>query len=511
MQLNPHRRFPSVSTQSAFEHRRYPASPASSAFDHQSRRSSVSNLHDLPTPSDLLSTDDPTSPGPASSSGIAPSETFKWSPLRRVSTRIYPPTAKGGVGFTPAGAAAASLMGVPTVMAVSGIIAVGTSKGWLMVFDFGQNLRCVCGTEAIGAPRTLDVAKGATADLFLSVSAAKDAGPVSAVAISQDHTFVAVGHALGSIHLYALTKPTQPARSVPPTTLPLILTGRKEGHLTGSRILHLGFIGARHTAIVSSDETGLAFYHSLGQVFMLASTDIIRMLGRYPDAPPHPSKTPSSSPAMPSSPALNGADPTTSKAKKPSTILDMAPLPLGPSPHSSDVHSLVALLTPTKLVVVGLKPTPRTWWRATPPKESLAEGEYSRNGVLAWYPSVSPSGGTPNPEVVGKGVREPGEDPVLAFAWGRTVRLVKVRREAAGELKKGEKEAVKILEMEFVEMLGWECEGIVLGLQWYSERVRFLSTCSPPSQLILKAGFCRSFSFLPHIPSTCTTSKLENG
>lgn len=140
----------SVSTQSAFDQRRPPGSIASSALDIHSRRSSVaSHLHELPTPSDLLSTT--SSQGPTSSTAHISSETFKWSPLRRISTRIYPPAALGGgTGFTPAGATQAALMGHPTVIAVSGVIAVGTSKGWLMVFDFGQNLRCVCGTEAIG-------------------------------------------------------------------------------------------------------------------------------------------------------------------------------------------------------------------------------------------------------------------------------------------------------------------------------------------------------------------------
>ena len=299
---------------------------------------------------------------------------------------------------------------------------------------------------------------------------AKDAGPVTAVAISQDHTFVAVGHALGSIHLYALAKPAQPARSVAPTTLALILTGRKEGHLAGSRILHLGFVGARHTAIVSSDDTGLAFYHSLGKVLMLASTDIIRMLGRYPDpASQYPTKplTPTSS--IPSSPANGTVD--AAKHKRPATILDMAPLPLGPSPHSTDSHSLVALLTPTKLVVVGLKPTPRTWWRATPPKDG--ESDYARNGVLAWFPSIAPSAETrvTNGTAAKGAAIESGEDPLLAFAWGRTVRLVKMRRESAIEPKTGEKEPVKVLELEFVEVEGWDADGLVLGLQWYSERV----------------------------------------
>lgn len=439
-------------------------SPATSGFDLGSRRSSTSNLFDLPPSSSDLLTPTPSSPA-ATEAGKAPSDTFKWSVLRRLSSRIYPPISKGGVGFTSASATQAGLLGVPTVMAVSGVVAVGTSKGWVMVFDFGQNLRCVCGTEAIGKRETESAEQRKLTPSFLI---AKEAGPVTAVAISQDHTFVAVGHALGAIHLYALLQPTKPARSVPPTSLQLVLTGRKEGHLAGSRILHLGFIGARHTAIVSSDDTGLAFYHSLGKVLMLASTDIIRMLGRYPD--PHSA---SQSPNTATSPALDGpvlnGETRAAKSKKPSTILDMAPLPLGPAHHSSDSHSLVALLTPTKLVIVGLKPTPRTWWRATPAKDGIETpggtgSEYSRNGVLSWWPSVAKDGAA---SVVSKdrekGAAEPGEDPMLAFAWGRRVRLVRLRKDA--------KSADKAVDVGFVEEEGWVCDHVVLGLRWYSSRV----------------------------------------
>lgn len=49
---------------------------------------------------------------------------------------------------------AQSALGQPTVMAVNGLVALGTDKGWVLVFDFAQNLRCVCGTEAIGASRS---------------------------------------------------------------------------------------------------------------------------------------------------------------------------------------------------------------------------------------------------------------------------------------------------------------------------------------------------------------------
>ena len=293
---------------------------------------------------------------------------------------------------------------------------------------------------------------------------------MTALAISQDHTFIAVGYALGSIHLYSLAKPNAPARSVLPTTLPLVLTGRKEGHLVGSRILHLGFVGARHTAIVSSDSTGLAFYHSLGKVLMLASTDIIRMLGRYPDPTTLPTATPATDMPTPLPAITNGDDSKlTSKSKRPSTILDMAPLPLGPSAHSSDDHSLVALLTPTKLVVVGLKPTPRTWWRATPSFEtdsSTTTPDDSRTGVLAWYPSF-PSESLPQSN--GSGAREKeGDDPSLIFSWGKRVRLVKVQRSTRVMEEKG-------IDVEFVESKGWICDAPVLAIQWYNARVSFVS------------------------------------
>ena len=286
---------------------------------------------------------------------------------------------------------------------------------------------------------------------------------MTALAISQDHTFIAVGHALGSIHLYSLAKPSTPSRSVLPTTLPLVLTGRKEGHLVGSRILHLGFVGARHTAIVSSDSTGLAFYHSLGKVLMLASTDIIRMLGRYPD----PTTLPSASDTPTPLPSISNGDESklTTKSKRPSTILDMAPLPLGPSPHSSDDHSLVALLTPTKLVVVGLKPTPRTWWRATPSLEtdsSASTSDEARTGVLAWYPSFPAES---SPQSNGSSEKnEAGDDPLLIFSWGKRVRLVRVQRSLRKTEEKGS-------DVEFVETKGWTCDSPVLAIQWYNAKV----------------------------------------
>jgi hypothetical protein len=45
---------------------------------------------------------------------------------------------------------ATSRWGSPTVIAVNGMVAVGMTSGFVVVVGFGQELRTVCGTEAIG-------------------------------------------------------------------------------------------------------------------------------------------------------------------------------------------------------------------------------------------------------------------------------------------------------------------------------------------------------------------------
>lgn len=83
-----------------------------------------------------------------------------------------------------------------------------------------------------------------------------------------------------------------------PVTLAAITSGRQEGHLSGSRIISISFVAGRHTAVVSADEHGLSFYHSLGKVLFVDASDTIRIFGNYhgEDAPEasisgHPNRT----------------------------------------------------------------------------------------------------------------------------------------------------------------------------------------------------------------------------
>ncbi|KAI0245579.1 hypothetical protein BJV78DRAFT_1107102, partial [Lactifluus subvellereus] len=183
---------------------------------------------------------------------------FRWTHLRALEPHLFARSsnkAQAVLGAPGAGA------GAPTVMAANGLICIGTEGGRVLVFDFKQTLMCICGDP----------------------TAETTVGAVTALALSHDHTFVAAGHATGHIQLFDLKKPHVPARSVPPTTLAAVASGRKEGHLRGSRIVSVGFVAGRHTAIVSADQTGLAFYHSLGKALFFEASDVLRILGKYPN------------------------------------------------------------------------------------------------------------------------------------------------------------------------------------------------------------------------------------
>ncbi|KAF8478275.1 Golgi CORVET complex core vacuolar protein 8-domain-containing protein [Gautieria morchelliformis] len=387
----------------------------------------------------------------------SPREVFRWAVLRDIGQQIYFPKASSILG---------SFHGLPTALSANGLICIGTDRGRVLVFDFKQQLKCVCGV-----------------DDALSV------GPVSALSLSRDHTFLAVGHASGYINLFDVSRPQTPARSVPPTSLAAVASGRKEGHIQGARILSICFVGTRHTAIVSADENGLAFYHSLGKVLFVEATDTLRILGKYPDlvgdmSPSHKvtQSAKGSQPSMNSGeeaiPA-NRARPRPWKPRKGSTILAMTSLPLGNSGHPTEGYNLVALLTSAKLVIVGLKPSPRTWFRRHRETANELSGSSKWRGCLAWFPSIEPNSDT------GEGVstsrhsngkasvkaQHLGTRPILAYSWDRTLCLLRVSetivRQTVQSTKNPEKTmVVEVGKVDLEEVARWSTDTDYLALQW---------------------------------------------
>jgi hypothetical protein len=68
-----------------------------------------------------------------------------------ISNFIYSPKASKALNATGAGD-----LGMPTVMAANGLICVGTEAGFICVFDFKENLKCICGIDAVGTVVCID-------------------------------------------------------------------------------------------------------------------------------------------------------------------------------------------------------------------------------------------------------------------------------------------------------------------------------------------------------------------
>lgn len=162
---------------------------------------------------------------------------------------------------------------------------------------------------------------------------------MTSIAISSDHTTIACGHSQGYIVIWDIRKPMQPIRTISPIPANQILpqqqvAPRKEGHIQGASILHVGFVGVKKSEIVSADDQGMAFYHMSYKMIMINAVDSTRILGRYQNLSLAPDNI------------------QQSKPRKPSTVFAMQPLPLGQVAHPAENFGLVALLTPYKVIII---------------------------------------------------------------------------------------------------------------------------------------------------------------
>ncbi|KAL0468960.1 Golgi CORVET complex core vacuolar protein 8 domain-containing protein [Neurospora intermedia] len=330
-------------------------------------------------------------------SSSPPWEVVRWTKLLKLD----------GLAFSESGR---RNFGSPTCLAVSALIVLGTSKGVILVFDFNQNLKMIIG------PGTKAVESGAVVSL----------------AISADHTTIAGGHANGNIFTWDTTRPSRPFLSIP--HLPQLQQRSTDGHVPNAAITHLGFLGTRHTALVSADDRGMAFSHlatrgtgSLGRTVKTA-----RILGRYPDAPPPVGKT-----------------------LKPSTVLAFQSLPLGNVEMATDSMGLTAMLTPYLLVIVSTTPVAQTQHKSARPKEMTAHS--AMTGCLAWFPAVRLK--VPDP-LTGSIVSK----VKLVYCWSNILTVLEVEEEPAENKDKPPT-------LRFRPRNRWKCEEPIVAVQWLSRSV----------------------------------------
>lgn len=149
-------------------------------------------------------------------------------------------------------------------------------------------------------------------------------------------------------------------------------------------------------------------------------------------------------------------------AKRATTLFAALPLPLGEGPHATDGFHISALLTPVKLVVVGMKPSAKTWFRKMRNDAGGPYGGYV--GCASWLRSG---------EVAAGDGRTPSSDPVLAYSWGTTLRFLRVRivTTPAPEPKPGDKRAEPTKTPEFIEGKKWEAPRAIHAMQWFDSDV----------------------------------------
>ncbi|KAJ5339890.1 hypothetical protein N7452_006618 [Penicillium brevicompactum] len=326
-----------------------------------------------------------------------PWDVVRWTKLRKISGQAFSEIGKRNFGR-------------PTCLAVSTSIVVGTSKGIILVFDYQQSLKTIIGTG----------------------TQAVECGAVTSLALSADHTTVAGGHDSGDIFTWEISRSAKPFLHIPPMPANQVETWTSDGHLSGSAVIHIGFLGTRRTALVSADTRGMAFSHlatrGMGAVGRTVKT--IRILGRYPQAI------------------------TETKRRKPSSVLAFSPLPLGNVEQSTDSLGLVAMLTPYLLVIVSTTPVAQTQHKAPRPKEVQAHG--AMTGALAWFPAIRL-----------KGKDSQTSNTKLVYCWSNVLTVLEVTEAETDEPTDKDKPPSLL----FRARSRWRADEAIVAVQWLSRSV----------------------------------------
>lgn len=263
--------------------------------------------------------------------------------------------------------------------------------------------------------------------------AAIECGPVTSLALSADHSTIAGGHESGDIFTWEISRSARPFLHIPPILTTQVDTGTSDGHISGSSVIHIGFLGTRRTALVSADTRGMAFSHlaarGMGAVGRTVKTT--RVLGRYPQT-------------------------TTEeiRRRKPSSVLAFSPLPLGNVEQPSDSLGLVAMLTPYLLVIVSTTPVAQTQHKAPRPKEVPAHS--AMTGALAWFPAIRL-----------KGKDSQTSNTKLVYCWSNVLTVLEVTEAETDEPVDRDRPPSLV----FKARSRWKADEAIVAVQWLSRSV----------------------------------------
>lgn len=266
-------------------------------------------------------------------------------------------------------------------------VAFGTSKGFIVGFNYHQAV------EFILAP----------------TDETEDSGPfnglISTLAFSSDCSFIAGGYTNGQIILWDITttsnaeglhtRKTGPYFNIYPTSLQNRFTNNSQGHLLNTPINSVSFIGDLHNKLVSSDISGLVFFHFGFKKFLKKYFTTQKLLGRN-DA--------------------NLQDEINNKY----LILDCQLLPLGTSHQITDQIGLLAVMTSNILVIVSVLSlnNPHNINPITQFKIGRSNLVHPKSifGCLSWFPCV-----------LGKNKKI--GNAMLAYSWNNVLTILEIHND----------------------------------------------------------------------------------
>lgn len=296
-------------------------------------------------------------------------------------------------------------------------IAVGTDNGFVVLFNYHQDVALVLSPHQLHHDNGSNINGSTINDSTTNDSTTNDSNnndpnshlhsqqyikisSVTSIAFSSDLTCLCAGYINGDIIMWDLTnKPfTYSPKTIAPYYIihPINLQDRfvqnKEGHLRDVSIIVVRFVIDLNTQIISTDSSGLIFYHY----------GFKRFLNKY----------------FKSQKLFGKNDVNTNNLDPRSHIYDTQVLPIGSSHQITDSLGLVAVITGSKVVVLSVLSLNdsanlciRNHYQSTKPK-----GDNSI-GCINWYPCM-------------KIDKNRVENAKLAYSWGNCITVLQLNNDS---------------------------------------------------------------------------------
>lgn len=265
-------------------------------------------------------------------------------------------------------------------------IAVGTEKGVIVAFNYKQE------ADFVLVPRKSDIVT-------------PDQQPISqlcCISFSSDAFYAAAGYRDGSIAVWDLE--TAVLRSnfdviyadglIEPISIEQRFGRNVQGHLRDVPVVKIDFVGDQDHQIVSSDLSGLLFFHRGFKRFLRKYHTSQKLLGKND---------------------TNADDPSGKF-----TLHDSQMLPIGTSEQLTDTLGLLAVITKNILMIVSVRsldnpeaPHPISHFKCSRPKHVAGD---EPNACLSWYPCIE--------------VEKKIQNAKLAYAWDNIILIVELDNEA---------------------------------------------------------------------------------